>query len=266
MHARAPLPKHIALIMDGNGRWANARGKPRIFGHREGVRRVSEIVEECARLNIEALTLYAFSEENWDRPQVEVHFLMRLLNVFLRIEKSRMLRNNIQLRVIGDESRLPKFCQDRLMATRELLQDNTGMVLTLALSYSSQKEILAATRAIVRKIQSGELSCDQQIDAATFSSELQTDGLPALDLLIRTSGEQRLSNFLLWQAAYAELYFTKIHWPDFDVSELHKAFTEFGRRNRRFGKAVDFIDTHQDLSESDASFLNLQKPKSGLLC
>lgn len=264
LHPKGVLPKHVAVIMDGNGRWAEMRRLPRMFGHREGVRRVSELVEECARLNIEALTLYAFSEENWHRPQAEVKFLMRLLNIYLRIERRRLQRNNVQLRVIGDESKLPEFCRNRLDSMKELLKNNTGMVLTLALSYGSQAEILAATRSLLRKMQSGELNCDQQIDAGMFAAELQTRGLPELDLVIRTSGEKRLSNFLLWQAAYAELYFSDVLWPDFHITELHKAFSDYAARDRRFGR-VKSIDAFDD-DDAAAEFMATDKPKSGLLC
>ncbi len=239
------LPQHVGIIMDGNGRWAKQRRLPRIFGHREGVRRVSEIVEECAKLNISALTLYAFSEENWRRPNAEVEFLMRLLNIYLRLEKSRLLRNNVQLRIIGNESRLPSECRRRLQQLRDLLQDNTGMVLTLALSYGGQSEIVEAARRLAARVQSGELTAEQ-INRTEFEAALQTGDLPDLDLLIRTSGEQRLSNFLLWQAAYAELYFTEKLWPDFHIDSLHEAFSAYLRRERRFG-GVDSV-VSSDLS------------------
>ncbi len=228
----SPLPRHLAIIMDGNGRWAGRRGKSRIEGHRKGAEAVRTTVRLCRRLGLEALTLYAFSMENWKRPQVEVAGLMRLLNDYVHNEREELAQNGIRFNVIGDTKKLPAFVVDSIEALVEGTKDNSDMVLTLALSYGAREEIVEAMRLIAAKVEDGDLAA-KDITGATIDEMLwmPTD----VDLLIRTSGEQRVSNFLLWQLAYAEFYFTDTLWPDFDQATLFDALTEFGRRERRFG-------------------------------
>lgn len=225
-----PLPRHIAIIMDGNGRWARARSKARIRGHEEGVNRVREIVEECSSLGVEVLTLYAFSAENWSRPHYEVDLLMLLLRRFARSERAELVRQNVIFSTLGDTERLPERVQKELVATQKATEQNSGLRLQLALSYGGRDEIL---RAIKRLAQSGhDIS---SLTEEVFSQYLDTSWQADPDLVIRTSGEQRLSNFLIWQSAYSELYFTKCYWPDFTKEELHKAIEDFQKRERRFG-------------------------------
>ena len=228
----SPLPRHLAIIMDGNGRWAGRRGQSRIEGHRKGAEAVRTTVRLCRRLGLEALTLYAFSMENWKRPQVEVAGLMRLLNDYVHNEREELAQNGIRFNVIGDTKKLPTFVVDSIEALVEGTKDNSDMVLTLALSYGAREEIVEAMRLIAAKVEEGELAAND-ITGATIDEMLwmPTD----VDLLIRTSGEQRVSNFLLWQLAYAEFYFTDTLWPDFDQTTLFDALTEFGRRERRYG-------------------------------
>ena len=224
------LPKHIAIIMDGNGRWAMKRGMPRIAGHKKGADTVRLVTEECRALGVKALTLYAFSDENWGRPREEVGFLMDMLGAFLRSEIETMKKNGIRFRTIGRTERLPESVRawiDRAMAETA---GNTGMVLNLALSYGGRGEII---EAIKRLSETGGLIGDLTEEA--FSAHLDTAGLPDPDLIIRTSGEKRISNFLLWQAAYAELYFTDILWPDFKAEDLLRAIFDYQGRQRRFG-------------------------------
>jgi undecaprenyl diphosphate synthase len=231
----ARIPAHIAIIMDGNGRWANRRNLPRIAGHRAGVNAVRDTVESCARLGVGALTLYAFSTENWKRPRGEVDMLWRLLRLYLRRELGELQRNNIRLQGIGRLEHLPRKVQEDLHAVERHTARNTGMVLTLAINYSGRAELVDAINSIIdaARIEGrlGELSIDEE----TISSSLYTTSLPDPDLLIRTSGEMRISNFLLWQIAYAELYVTETLWPDFNRTELLKAILEYGKRERRFG-------------------------------
>jgi undecaprenyl diphosphate synthase len=222
-----PLPRHVAIIMDGNGRWAQGRGLPRVAGHRQGAAAVRTVTRAARRLGLEALTLYAFSMQNWSRPADEVEALMLLLVEFLEKEQKELLTNGIRLNAIGDLERLPERVGSRLESVRQATAGGQGMTLTLALSYGGREELVHAAREAAAR---GGL-----IDEAAIEAGLWTRGLPNLDLLIRTSGERRISNFLLWQAAYAELYFTDTHWPDFDQRELLTAVADFQARQRRFG-------------------------------
>lgn len=229
------LPRHIAIIMDGNGRWAKQYGKPRIFGHRNGVKAVRETTEAAAELGIEHLTLYAFSTENWKRPKLEVDALMHLLVETLYKEVNKLHENNIRLSAIGDLERLPEKTHAALLRGIEQTRNNSRMTLHLALNYSSRWEIIEAVKTLVEKAHEQEIHPDQ-IDHHLFESTLSTKGIPDPELLIRTSGENRISNFLLWQIAYAELYFTKTYWPDFRKRHLYEAIIDFQKRERRFGK------------------------------
>ena len=231
-----PIPRHIAIIMDGNGRWASSRGLPRIAGHRMGAEAVRKTVTACRELGVSCLTLYAFSSENWKRPQVEVEDLMGLLRLYLKREVVELNKNGVRLTIIGDRSRLSQDIRQLIEDAEQSTARNADMILALALNYGSQAEILAATRAIARDFQEGKLELDD-LSEGVFSRYLYTSELPDLDLLIRTSGEQRLSNFLLWQAAYTELLFTEILWPDFDKAALLAAIEEYGARERRYGGA-----------------------------
>ena len=231
------LPCHIAIIMDGNGRWATHRGLPRLFGHRAGAEAVRRIVEASCELGIQALTLYAFSWENWDRPAQEIRELMSLLDEFIRRETPTLMANHIRLRAIGRLEELPADVMTHLHQTIAATASLERMTLTLALSYGGRQEIVDAARRLATLVQQGQLA-PTQIDEACFAQQLYTTGLPDPDLIIRTSGEQRLSNFLLWQASYAELYVTPTLWPDFSKDELCEALAEYERRERRFGKAA----------------------------
>jgi undecaprenyl diphosphate synthase len=222
-----PLPRHVAIIMDGNGRWAETRGLPRVAGHREGSESVRAVARVARRIGIEALTLYAFSLQNWARPEDEVSALMHLLADFLESERAEIMDNQIRLNAIGELSRLPADVRERLDRLMAESRGNDGMVLTLALSYGSREEIVHAARQAVAR--------GGQIDEAALEAGLWTGGLPPLDLVVRTSGERRISNFLLWQAAYAELCFVETHWPDFRELELLQAVSDYQARERRFG-------------------------------
>jgi undecaprenyl diphosphate synthase len=234
------LPRHIAVIMDGNGRWAQRRHLPRVAGHRAGVESARVVIETCARLNIPALTLYAFSMENWRRPKAEIDFLMRLLRQYLRKELPVIHRNNIRLQIIGRTDQLPAEVQADVAKGVELTAGNSGMVLTVALNYGGRAELADAFNAILeryRKISTngnGALA-NFHVDEETIAEHLYTAGLPDPDLLIRTSGEMRISNFLLWQIAYSEIYVTETLWPDFRRAELYAALTEYQKRERRYG-------------------------------
>jgi len=232
------LPKHIAIIMDGNGRWAKKQGMLRAFGHENGTKSVRETVEACAELGIKHLTLYAFSTENWKRPKLEVDTLMKLLVSSLKKEIKTLLDNKIKLKAIGNLESLPKKVYKELQEVIELTKDNTHMDLTLALSYGSREELLHAVKEISIKVKNNIISAEN-IDESVFNAHLYTQSLPDVDLLIRTSGEQRISNFLLWQIAYAELYFTPVLWPDFTKKHLNEAITEYQKRERRFGKTSE---------------------------
>ncbi len=228
------IPRHLAIIMDGNGRWAEKRRLPRVLGHHRGVETVQNIVKECRTLGIHHLTLYAFSSENWRRPDDEVSALMGLLSRYLQSELETMLTRGIRLKVIGEVGRLPGEVKSILEETVVRTSTNKEMVLTLALSYGARDELLRAIRHLAGEVQAGCL-IPADIDENLFSRFLDTADCPDPDLLIRTSGEMRISNFLLWQLAYTELYFTDVLWPDFNIRELHRAFQEFARRERRFG-------------------------------
>lgn len=234
------LPTHLAIIMDGNGRWAQQRMLKRIVGHQRGAETVKMVVEQSSQLGIKYLTLFAFSSENWSRPAIEVRALMTLLKKYIRHETARMMRNNIRYNVIGNRSELPDDVNQTLDEAIHETAANTGMVLTLALSYGGRQEISMAAARMARDITAGVLK-HEEVTVDTFSGYLDTGGLPDPDFLIRTSGEMRISNFLLWQLAYTELYFTDINWPDFTINELHKALADFQSRERRFGKTSDQI-------------------------
>lgn len=229
------MPKHLAIIMDGNGRWAEKKGKNRIQGHSHGVKAVQEVVEEAVQLKIEHLTLYAFSTENWSRPQEEIGVLMKLLVSTLKTQFEKLLKNRVKLNVIGNLHQLPKIVQKELQYVVEKTQNNNEMTLTLALSYGGREELAKALRQVAIKVKNNLIS-PEKIDQFIINEHLYTQNLPDVDLLIRTSGEKRISNFLLWQIAYAELYFTKVLWPDFTKKHLHKALTNYQKRERRFGK------------------------------
>ena len=229
------IPKHTAIIMDGNGRWAEQKGMSRIFGHQNGVAAVKKIVEAANKFNIKYLTLFTFSIENWDRPQSEVDTLMSLLVETLKDEFEDIFRNNIKLNAIGELDTLPDNVRDELYSIIQSTKNNSGMTLTLALSYGGKQEIFKAVKEISDKVKNDIISLDN-FDDSLINDHLYTRDLPDVDLLIRTSGEQRISNFLLWQIAYAELYFTDIYWPDFTEEDLEKAIVEYQNRERRFGK------------------------------
>ncbi|MGN0033108.1 MAG: isoprenyl transferase [Candidatus Limimorpha sp.] len=232
------LPKHIAVIMDGNGRWAKEQGKVRVFGHQHGVDSVRRVTEACAELGVEYLTLYAFSTENWNRSSFEVDALMTLLTQALKNEVKTLNDNNIRLNAVGDLKRLPKLQYDALMAAIEDTKNNTRMTLTLCLSYSGRWEITETVRKIAEKVAKGDINIDD-IDENVVSENLSTSYLPDPELLIRTSGEVRISNFLLWQLAYSELYFTQKYWPDFSKEDLYEAIIDYQSRERRFGKTSE---------------------------
>ncbi len=229
------LPGHIAIIMDGNGRWAQKKGNPRIFGHKNGVEAVRDTVEGCAELGINYLTLYAFSTENWNRPKQEIDALMSLLVTSINKETDKLLENNIQLSAIGDLSSLPNNVAKQLDKAIEKTKYNNGLNLVLALSYSARWEISHAIKQIAKRVKQNNLSLDE-INDHTIRNYLTTKNIPDPELLIRTSGETRISNFLLWQIAYAELYFTPVLWPDFRKADLYEAIADFQCRERRFGK------------------------------
>ena len=229
------LPCHIAIIMDGNGRWANVRGLPRIAGHREGVRTVRKITQICGKLGIQTLTLYTFSSENWKRPAVEVGALMKLLVSSLRKEVSDLIKNNVRFTVIGDMSKFDQQIQNELINAFQKTKNNSGLNLNLALSYGSRQEILYATKKLTEKVALGEIEI-KDINEDLFSKMLYTKDLIDPDLLIRTGGEFRISNFLLWQIAYTEIHITDRYWPEFDKQDLINAIYEYQNRDRRFGK------------------------------
>jgi undecaprenyl diphosphate synthase len=229
------LPKHVAIIMDGNGRWANKQGEQRIFGHQNGVTSVRETAEAAAELGISYLTLYAFSTENWSRPQEEVNALMELLVNTIHAETPTLNKNGIRLNAIGNIPSLPVSCQKELFECIDATKNNSRLTLTLALSYSSKWEILQAVKCIAEKVKEGRLT-SEEINEDVFSEHLCTAGIPDPELMIRTSGEQRISNYLLWQLAYAEFYFTEVLWPDFRKVDFYKAILEYQSRERRFGK------------------------------
>lgn len=235
------LPKHVAIIMDGNGRWAKKQSKIRIFGHKVGVKAVRDTVEGAAQIGLNYLTLYAFSSENWNRPKKEIDALMELLVNTILDETKTLMENNIRLQAIGNLEDLPKKCLQNLNNTIEKTRKNSQMTLVLALSYSSKKEVAQAVKDIVKKVQNGKLNSND-INEETIQNHLFTQNIPDPELLIRTSGEQRISNFLLWQIAYSELYFTNILWPDFRRENLFEAIVNYQKRERRFGKTSEQIE------------------------
>ena len=239
---REHLPRHLAIIMDGNGRWAKERGEDRLFGHFHGVQSVRDVVEASAELGIQYLTLYAFSTENWDRPEAEVSGLMELLVNTIRKEVEQLKKNGIRLHVIGDLTMLPPTAQQELTEALELTAENDHMHLIMALSYSGRWDITQAFLQLGRKIQAGEIT-PESVDAATISAHLSTREFPDPELMIRTSGEHRISNFLLYQLAYAEFYFTETLWPDFRRRHLYEALLDYQQRERRFGKTSEQVSS-----------------------
>ncbi|MDD3721697.1 MAG: isoprenyl transferase [Lutibacter sp.] len=239
------LPNHIAIIMDGNGRWAEMKGKPRVFGHKNGVTSVKEVIEGCREIGINYLTLYAFSTENWNRPKLEVKTLMALLVSSLRKELETLVKNNIKLNTIGNIENLPKKAQIELTEVVKKTKNNTSLTLTLALSYGSREEIVNVIRNISKKVVNNQIAIEE-INENIINNHLYTFSLPDVDFLIRTSGEKRISNFLLWQIAYAELYFTDTLWPDFRKENLFNAIINYQHRERRFGKTSQQIEKIND--------------------
>ncbi|MFM1808317.1 MAG: hypothetical protein RLZZ242_1042 [Bacteroidota bacterium] len=235
------LPEHLAIIMDGNGRWAKQHGKPRAFGHEAGFRAVREIVEACAKREIPFLTLYTFSTENWLRPKKEVDILMRILLSALKSELATMMKHNIRMQTVGGIATLPSIILDELQRVVNETSKNDGMVLTLALSYGGREELVTMTRNLAEKVKNGLIQ-PEDIDASLVNEHLYTADLPDVDLLIRTSGERRISNFLLWQSAYAELYFTERYWPEFKEEHLVEALMDYQNRERRFGKTSEQLE------------------------
>ena len=238
------IPQHIAIIMDGNGRWAKKRGMPRIAGHHEGVNSVRDIVEACGQLGVKYLTLYAFSTENWKRPREEVSLLMRLLLKALRDERDRLHQNEVQLKAVGEIAQLPQDVQDELFDAVKLMQQNSGLTLILALSYSGRWDLTNAIKHIADDLRSGALR-REDISEETVSRYLATKDFPDPDLLVRTSGELRISNFLLWQLAYTELYISEEYWPAFRRKNLYAAISEFQKRERRFGMVSEQLQKSQ---------------------
>ena len=236
------IPRHIAIIMDGNGRWAAERGKERSYGHQAGVEAVRRITSECTRLGVEYLTLYTFSTENWNRPDDEVAALMGL--VLSSLEDEIFMKNNVRFRVIGDVKRLPQVVQQKLRETEEHTASNTAMTMVVALSYSAKWELTEATRQIAVKVSTGALSIEE-IGEDTIAQHLSTSFMPDPELLIRTGGELRISNYMLWQIAYSELYFCNTYWPDFSEEELHKAIVSYQKRQRRFGKTEAQVENEE---------------------
>ncbi|ASA55096.1 polyprenyl diphosphate synthase [Vibrio gazogenes] len=239
------LPQHIAIIMDGNGRWAKARGKPRVFGHKNGVKAVRKTITTAAQLGIQAVTLFAFSSENWRRPEDEIGVLMDLFITALSTEAKKLHKNNLRLRVIGDTSRFNSRLQDKIVQTEMLTAQNTGMVVNIAANYGGQWDITQAARQVAEKVATGVLT-PSDITENILAQHMTMSDLPNVDLLIRTSGECRISNFMLWQLAYAELYFTPTFWPDFNEESLIEAMTWFVNRERRFGCTGEQIKAMMD--------------------
>lgn len=239
------LPEHIAIIMDGNGRWAKKKGMLRMFGHEKGVKTVKKVTTAAAQLGVKYLTVYAFSTENWNRPVLEVTALMKLLVKSIKSETKTLMKNEIRLQAIGNLHMLPEECRLQLEETIEETKNNKRMTLVLALSYGAQTDIVQATKDIAEKVKSGELN-PENITEETIKSHLSTSLIPNPELLIRTSGEERISNFLLWEIAYAELYFTKVLWPEFDEEEFYKAILSYQNRERRFGKTSEQLNTTEN--------------------
>lgn len=241
MHDSTALPRHIGIIMDGNGRWARKRGQPRIYGHRKGAKSVREVVRAARQIGLPALTLFAFSEQNWDRPPDEVEALMELLYRYVLEEHDEIMDNGIRLTAIGDLTRLPKTVQEPLFSLMDESRANKEMILCLALSYGGREDILQAASKLAEEVRSGRID-PGEINEVMFEARLHTAELPPLDLMIRTSGEMRISNFLLWQVAYAELIFTPVMWPDFTKEHLMEAIEAYQNRERRFGMTSDQLN------------------------
>lgn len=237
------IPRHIAIIMDGNGRWAKSRGLERSMGHQEGAQTVRDITEAASKLGVKYLTLYTFSTENWNRPSHEVAALMAL--IIESLEEELFMANNVRLQIIGDRSRLPEFVCEALLRCEQNTAANTGMTMVLALSYSSRWEITEAARQLAEQVQRGELRAEDITEEA-FQDKLTTRFMPDPELLIRTGGELRLSNYLLWQCAYSELYFTETYWPDFTAEHLYAAIADYQSRERRFGKTSEQVTSHEE--------------------
>lgn len=250
-HDLERVPLHVAVIMDGNGRWARERGHPRVFGHKHGAERVREIVERAGQLGIKILTLYAFSDENWSRPAEEVGAIMHLLDHYLRKERQALFEKNVRFKTIGDLSRLSPTLRSLIEETKVMLDQNDGLTLNVAISYGGRAELTRAMQKIAEKVSAGELQ-PSQIDQDVISAHLDTEQLPDPDFLIRTSGELRLSNFLLWQSAYTEFYFSEVMWPDFTSVEFERALRVFSGRERRFGKTIA-TDSGRQLAAKDLS-------------
>lgn len=231
------IPTHVAIIMDGNGRWAKKRGLPRTAGHAQGARVVEQILEDADHMGIRYLTVYAFSTENWTRPDAEVKALMNLLRTYMKTSLAKCAKNNVRIRVIGDKSRLDEDLQKSIANLEESTKSNTGISFQIAINYGARDEIRRAVQKLAGRVQKGELS-PEEITEETISNELDTAGIPDPDLLIRTCGEERLSNFLMWQLSYSELYFTDAAWPDFTRKELEKAVDAYNHRERRFGGVI----------------------------
>ncbi len=250
LHKNGRIPGHIAVIMDGNGRWAKKRALPRVAGHHEGVNSVRDIVEACGQIGIKYLTLYTFSTENWNRPKDEVSILMRLLVSSLRDERDRLHNNNVCVKTIGDFSSLPQDAQDEFLDAIDLTKNNTGLTLVLALSYSGRWDITSGMKRIAEQVKAGKLN-PETITEEIISQNLATKNIPDPDLLIRTSGELRISNFLLWQLAYSEMYVTEVLWPDFRRNELYNAIESYQSRERRFGKVSEQLKTSSNPSSKN---------------
>lgn len=241
---------HLAIIMDGNGRWAENRGRPRAHGHIKGARIAKQVITACARKGISQLTLYAFSSENWLRPPSEVHFLMRLLARYLARERTSLVKQNIRFSIIGEVDRLPAAIQRQIQLSIEETKHNTGLHLVFALSYGSRQEIVGAAKRLVQLARTGAIT-EVDVSEELFSKFLETTGTPDPDLVLRTSGEQRISNFLLWQCAYSEFYFTNTLWPDFTLSDLDRAIEDYTQRTRRFGQVLADTEASQSAGENE---------------
>jgi len=241
----ASLPRHVAIIMDGNNRWAKARRLPSLAGHKAGVDAVRAVVDGCVRYGIESLTLFAFSSENWRRPPAEVAGLMELFMLALRSKVKKLHKHNIRLLVIGDKSHFSQKLQDKIAEAEQLTANNTGLTVNVAANYGGHWDILQATKALALRVQQGDLKVDA-INEALFADQLSLAGQPLPDLCIRTGGERRISNFLLWQFAYTEFYFSSDYWPDFDRAALEAAFADFSQRQRRFGKTSEQVEAEND--------------------
>lgn len=259
---RGQIPQHIAIIMDGNGRWAKRRALPRVAGHHEGVNSVRDIVEACGQLGVKYLTLYTFSTENWKRPKEEVSILMRLLLSSLRDECDNLHKNNVRLKTIGDFASLPAEVQDEFLDAIELTKNNTGLTLILALSYSGRWDLNSAMKKIAEEVKAGKLQ-PAMITDEIISDHLSTQGIPDPDLLIRTSGELRISNFLLWQLAYSEMYVTDILWPDFRRKQLYEAIESYQNRERRFGLVSEQLASTSKTSSNKNYVRRMLKSVSG---